>query len=198
MRGDDRGTSLVGNDGADQIFGGVGNDTLSGGFGDDFLDAGNGFDDSLFEFADVDFTLTDSLLFGVGVDSLVGIENATLMLFNSLTPRPLSINAAGFGGKTVLVGNEADNVMIGGSGADVMNALGGNDTMQGNNGDDTQFGGSGADTFMTSLGNDQYFGDDGFDTLDFQLASNGVQVSLLSRVAFGDGTDLIDALDVVI
>jgi Ca2+-binding RTX toxin-like protein len=70
--------TLVGGAGNDTLTGGSGNDTLTGNGGQNSLVGGPGFD-TVAESADVDFTLTDSLLtFGAATDALTSIENANL------------------------------------------------------------------------------------------------------------------------
>ena len=73
----------------------------------------------------------------------------------------------GGNGKDILVGTPGDDVLFGGNGNDVLTGGLGNDVLTGGNGDDTLFGG---------LGNDTLTGGNGSD---------------LSKLALGDGTDLI-------
>lgn len=104
LYGDDDDDELYGVGYADALFGGRGNDTFWAGPGDDFLDGGEGNDilngeegddrftgglgddrfvggvgtDRLDETGDVDFTLTDVSLTGLGSDTLDSIEIAVL------------------------------------------------------------------------------------------------------------------------
>lgn len=68
---------LLGGAGDDTLIGGMGNDTLTGALGNDSLDGGDGTD-RLTESANVDFTLGNASLTGVGADTLAGFENASL------------------------------------------------------------------------------------------------------------------------
>ncbi len=75
---------LAGGTAADQLYGNEGNDSISGGLGDDDLDGG--IDDGigatdvncLYETANVDFTLTNTNLVGVGTDTLANFQIAKL------------------------------------------------------------------------------------------------------------------------
>ncbi|MEH1816475.1 MAG: hypothetical protein V7L09_29320, partial [Nostoc sp.] len=68
---------LYGQDGSDRLIGGLGDDSLYGGAGDDIFDGGDG-NDLLSESADVNFTLTNSQLLGLGNDILSNIEQVIL------------------------------------------------------------------------------------------------------------------------
>jgi Ca2+-binding RTX toxin-like protein len=104
LYGDDNDDELYGVGYADSLFGGRGNDTFWAGSGNDFLDGGEGDDklngeegddrftaglgddrfvggtgiDRIDETGDVDFTLTDVSLTGLGSDTLDSIEIAVL------------------------------------------------------------------------------------------------------------------------
>lgn len=68
---------LVGAGGADTLNGGAGNDTLTGRLGNDSLDGGAG-SNTLIESANVNFTLTNTTLSGVGSDKLFNLHVANL------------------------------------------------------------------------------------------------------------------------
>ncbi len=68
---------IAGSQLADQINGGADNDFLLGGLGDDQLNGGPGVD-TLLEKADVNFSLADDSLTGLGIDALLSIERAEL------------------------------------------------------------------------------------------------------------------------
>lgn len=59
-----------------------------------------------------------------------------------------------------LVGDELDNVLIGGIGHDTLMGLDGGDLLYGGIGDDVLIGGTGADTMCGGLGSDTYYVDD--------------------------------------
>jgi len=96
---------------------------LSGGDGDDNLIGGKGTD-RVQEHGDVDFTLTDSQLSGLGTDTLTGIEQAYLSGGSGNNRLDVSQFTGNF---TVLSGGEGDNSLIGGSGVDLVRERGDSD-----------------------------------------------------------------------
>ena len=148
--GNDR---LNGGDGNDTLYGGADNDVLKGALGDDTMYGGTG-DDTYF----VD-SLSDQVIenFGEGTDWVrvyvdgyempANVENA----FVSVAP--------GY-----FLGNELDNLIIGGSGNDILNGHFGNDTIKGGAGADTLAGGYGDDTHNGGPGDDWLWGSVGADT----------------------------------
>ena len=68
---------LDGGDGNDRLFGQAGNDTLCGQLGNDRLDGGSGLN-KLTEFGNVNFTITNTSLSGVGTDTLANLQVAEL------------------------------------------------------------------------------------------------------------------------
>ena len=72
--GDD---TLEGEAGHDDIRGQSGDDVVQGGQGNDTIDGGDG-SDSFKESGDVDFTLTDAFLIGIGTDQLANLETVEL------------------------------------------------------------------------------------------------------------------------
>jgi Ca2+-binding RTX toxin-like protein len=74
MDGDD---VLIGGSNADILSGGDGNDTLEGGLGDDSLYGGADYD-TVIQTGDVDMTLSDTQLTGLGTDTLGSIEAVVL------------------------------------------------------------------------------------------------------------------------
>jgi Ca2+-binding RTX toxin-like protein len=115
---------LLGNGGDNRIDGGAGNDTLQGGAGDDRLDGGVGIDTASWAGSatgvTVDLSLTGPQATGVGIDTLVAIENLQ-----------------GGNGHDRLLGNGGDNRIDGGAG---------DDTIDGGAGSDLLLGGLGVDT----------------------------------------------------
>ena len=75
--GGDGNDALNGAAGLDVLNGGAGNDTLSGGLGNDSLDGGIGTN-TLTESGNVNFTLTNTSLVGVGTDALAKLQVANL------------------------------------------------------------------------------------------------------------------------
>lgn len=212
LLGGDGSDTVLGGSQPDALMGGDGNDELMGGLGDDELDCGGGDADMIVEAGNADFVLTDTSLSGLGDDALFDCEEAMLALTDPVggspaarggapggpAPAGRNINASGFGGKTVLVGNSESNRMIGGVGAAVIQGNGGDDTIGGGGSDDTQSGGDGDDVFLNSLGNDSFNGELGNDLLDLSTASNGVTVDLTLGTLNGQGIDTTVGIERVI
>ncbi len=208
--------TLEGESGNDDIRGQSGNDVITGGLGNDTIDGGDG-SDNLIESADVDFTLTDASLVGVGTDQLANLE--TVELVGGFSGN--LFDASGFSGDTILRGLAGADTLVGGSGNDILIGYAGRDRLFGNGGDDTilgsagsdyldggdgndrlrgqggsrdeLFGGSGNDELDGGAGNDSLSGDDGQDTLNGESGNdllNGGEGddSLLG----GNGADIIN------
>ncbi len=131
---------LDGGAGNDSLNGQGGSDVLTGGLGDDSLDGAAG-SDRVQEAGDVNFTLTNTSLIGLGNDTLAGIELATL----DGGVRGNVIDASAFTGSSVLRGGDGNDSLIAGSAADVL---------RGGNGDDVLTGGLGNDQLIGNSGND--------------------------------------------
>jgi len=104
---------LYGEAGNDTLLGGSGNDVLEGGSGDDLLIGGTGVD-RVRGAGDVDLTLTDTTLTGLGTDTLDSIEHADLtgglganVLDGSAFSGALVIFDTGGGGDDTLIGRAA-------------------------------------------------------------------------------------------
>jgi hypothetical protein len=153
------------------IAGGEGEDVLIGGPSNDAIDGGGGHLDAVFAVGDVDFTLSDTSLTGLGTDALTGIE----VVFISGGPAARVIDASSFTGSlSVLAGGGNDRV-TGGSGRDILFGEGGKDRVAGRGGRDfligggqadRLLGGAGADSLGGRRGNDRLFGGSGKDRLD--------------------------------
>ncbi|BAY22680.1 hypothetical protein NIES2100_24430 [Calothrix sp. NIES-2100] len=171
---------LYGQDGNDSLIAGAGNDILYGGLGDDILDGGDNID-SLSESANVNFTLTNTQLIGLGNDSLSNIERVTLT--GGVDDNTL--DASGFTmGSVYLYGGVGNDIVIGGSNNDTLNGQDGSDRLIGNAGNDYLYGGAGDDTLMGGAGNDLLYGQTGADIVVL-VSGNGTD----SVSGFEDGID---------
>ncbi|NKE48729.1 hypothetical protein HB662_28445, partial [Roseomonas frigidaquae] len=147
LTGDGGANRLDGADAADTLAGEGGDDTLLGGAGADLLIGGAGED--IASYATSDAAVTVDLLAGVGLgghaegDSLVGVEGLT--------------------------GSRHGDLLVGDSGANVIEGLAGADTILGGDGDDLVAGGGGADLLD---------GGDGQDRLLYAGTAVAVQVDL--------------------
>ncbi|MEL7009684.1 MAG: tandem-95 repeat protein, partial [Cyanobacteria bacterium J06588_4] len=181
LRGHSGNDLLNGGDGDDSLFGSYGNDTLSGGAGSDLI----------LEYGNVNFTLTDTSLTGLGVDTLDSIELANLYgrdganLIDATAANNIATVIKGEGGDDTLMGSQMSDSIFGGSG---------NDVLYGSRGNDTLIGNSGADVFVieSAAGMDtiQDF-EDGVDS--FGLTS--LSFSDLSVTISGAGVLIIDTTD---
>ncbi len=158
--------TLSGDGAANKLMGGEGNDTLDGRSGADYLDGGAG-NDRLIGSTD-DFMIdggdnTDTVDFS---DNSNGIEvalnnssNGTIINIGGAGATTTKIknveNVAGSHFKDIITGDNADNLLIGGS-----------TTITSRSGDDTISGGSGADVIVgdmqvaSTIGSGLYGGDD--------------------------------------
>jgi Ca2+-binding RTX toxin-like protein len=179
ITGGDGADLLSGMDGDDILEGGDGPDTFRGGAGNDvFIGGGTGGDTADYTLAGsavrVDLTKTQVLNDGDGgVDTLIGIENAT--------------------------GSAFDDVLIGDSGANVLNGGLGRDTLIGGQGDDVLMGGAGAaNTLQGGFGNDRYvvsavgdsiveFADQGVDIVETALSTMTLAANIENLTYTGTG-----------
>ncbi|WP_375478733.1 DUF4347 domain-containing protein [uncultured Nostoc sp.] len=171
---------LYGQDGNDCLIGGTGNDYLYGGKGDDILDGGDGID-SVSESADVNFTLTNTQLVGLGNDSPINIERVTLTggISNN------TLNASSFTIASVyLYGGNGNDSLLGGSNNDYLYGQNDSDRLIGNAGNDYLYGGAGDDILIGGAGNDLLYGQTGADI--FVLASGNGSDTIFD---FKDGID---------
>jgi Ca2+-binding RTX toxin-like protein len=139
---------LTGGSGSDSLLGGDGNDTLTGGLGNDSLSGGSGID-TVRESGNVNFTLTNISLTGLGTDTLAGMNSANLTggignnTINASAFTQGSVTLDGGLGNDILTGGFASDILIGGDGNDVLRGAGSNngvgsiDTLTGNVGNDT-------------------------------------------------------------
>lgn len=128
-----------------------------------------------------------------GNDVLIAIENLFGSAFND-----------------ELYGSESDNVLLGGSGGDLITGRGGIDeanyalalsmvianlsthSASGGAGNDVLFGGNGNDTLMGHGGGDEIDGEAGVDTVSYRLAAGNVNVNLGNGTVSGaEGSDTL-------
>ena len=119
--------------------------TLTGGLGNDTF-IGGAMPDTLVETGDVNFTLTNSQLTGLGTDTLSGINAAVL----TGGPSANLIDASGFSNPVTLNGLDGNDTLFGGSASDRIDGGNGNDRISGGAGANTLFGGDGIDCLVES------------------------------------------------
>ena len=148
------------------LRGGLGNDTFTGTAQGDSIDGGGGIDRVVETGGD--FTLADSQLTGLGADSLLSIEEASLTGNASAN----TITAASFSGAVTLDGGPGADTLIGGLG---------NDSLVGGDDDDTLTGGLGDDQIVGGLGNNLL--------RETAPITPSVQFTLTNNSLIGLGTD---------
>lgn len=180
--------TLEGRSGNDALYGGAGNDSLSGGESDDLLhggagndviDGGSGIDTASWAFAapGTDRGEIASSSFGhLDVDLAAGV--ATFRLFSGGQENDTLTgveNIIGGDGDDTLRGDNRDNMLSGGAGADRLEGRGGNDVLVLDDAD-VALGGDGDDRFVIGLGDMTIDGGDGDDTLDFGTFKGTIRI----------------------
>jgi Ca2+-binding RTX toxin-like protein len=157
----------------DTLIGSAGDDEFAGQDGDDSIVGGTGFDTVYYDDGAVNgpvsVNLASTTATGDGTDTLVGIEGVVGSEFND-----------------TMFGDGNANAFVGGFGNDSLVGSGGNDTLQGDDGDDTLAGGD---------GNDLMVGGNGFDIFGYSNLVVGLNVSLATGVATGNGNDTLSGID---
>lgn len=193
--------TLAGGDGDDILLGQNGDgDVLTGGLGNDTLSGGDG-DDIVAESGDVNFTLTNFLLTGLGSDQLVSIEGVSIvggmganLIDASASTKPITL--VGGAGNDTLLGGSVNDVLGGNSGNDSIVGGSGNDIITGLDGNDVVNAGAGLDTVDGGNGNDTITGDDGNDSLRGSAGNDSIQgLSGDDVLLGGDGNDNLQGGD---
>ncbi|MEA5575695.1 hypothetical protein [Anabaena sp. UHCC 0451] len=147
---------LLGNSNDNVLNGLHGNDKLTGGLGNDNINGGDGRD-TISESADVNFTVTEGTLTGLGTDTFSNIEIVKLtagVSNNIFDASALTTTSAN------LYGRDGDDTLTGGAANDLLSGGAGNDNLTGGLGNDRLY--LGTDT-VTDVVN--YNSGDGFDSV---------------------------------
>ncbi len=141
-------------------------------------------------------TLAGSNLYGQGGNDIIyGNDQVQFMGGNEGD----DILDAG-GGNDMLWGGDGRDRLLGGAGNDTLlgdidndagikGVFANDDYLDGGDGNDRLEGGGGNDMLIGGSGNDSIDGGDGIDTVSFLLSGTGVQASLVSGTATGEGSD---------
>ena len=166
---------LAGEDGKDSLYGGIDNDQLGGGIGDDLINGSDGIDVVTFVAGGVSVTVDLSLLVaqntGLGLDTLIGIEN--------------------------LVSGTGNDKLIGDAAANEFRSGFGDDTLVSWEGDDSLYGEDGDDQLGAGIGNDLIDGGLGSDTAVFTVGGFDavVDLQILGGQATGYGFDSLISIE---
>lgn len=180
--------SIEGGSGNDTLMGGKGSDVLTGGNGNDHLVGGPGVD-RVVESGNVNFTLSNTSLTGLGTDVLSGIERASL----TGGPGDNTFNIASFTGAATLAGAAGSDTLIGSNAANTWSITAANAGKVGNDtfsSIENLTGGSANDTFIFSKGKliaGTIDGGGGVNTLNYAAYLSPVTVNLLLGMATGTG-----------
>jgi Ca2+-binding RTX toxin-like protein len=172
--------SLSGGAGNDHLQGENGNDTLTGGGGADVLSGGAGLDKASYTTRTKRVTVT----IGLGAnDGSAGEKD------NVLDDVEIVLGGSG---SDVLTGEDGANTLAGGAGADQLNGLGGDDNLNGGTGADVLAGGSGDEVITGGPSPDKISGGSGDDVINAKDSSK-------DTIDCGTGSDrvTVDAIDVV-
>ena len=185
--GDNRADGDAGNDMI--VAGPDGVQFLRGGEGNDILIGLSGLDDTVEEFGDYHFTLSNTQLVSddgngtVYTDLLFGMEAADL---HAMGTGDHTIDAFAFSGDTSLTVDDGTNTIYGSDSDQHTDSIYGGlgaDTIEANAGDDDIFGNDGDDIISGGAGDDDIYGDDGNDILS---GNSGVD-----HIEGGDGNDTL-------
>jgi Ca2+-binding RTX toxin-like protein len=190
---------LLGGAGQDSLNGGDGGDTLVGGADNDFLIGGTGTPNTM-----IGGTGNDTYYVSAAGDSIVELAGqGTDQVRTDLASHTLAANVeqlifigtGAFNG----VGNDSENLIIGGNDNDLLNGGLGSDTLSGGSGNDIFVGGDGdANTMIGGTGNDIYFvsvlGDsvveadgEGTDQVRTAIASYTLNANIEQLIYIGSG-----------
>ena len=141
---------LFGGDGDDSITGNASNEIILMDLGNDTIQGNGGTDRIVATNLKGAVRLDDTLLTGLGSDSIHGIEEAQLLAGASAA----QINASAFSGVVTLTGGNGSDSLTGTGNADVISGGAGNDTIKAGGGNDILSGGAGNDSIDGEAGDD--------------------------------------------
>ena len=193
---------LTGNTLANTITGGPGNDTITGADGNDSLYGGTGNDIYRFHAvtsAETDFVAeylnqgTDTLDFSaLSIGVTLGLNTNSIQTAHANRTVQLNLNVTfeiliGGSGNDILTGNGLANTLTGNAGNDLLAGGSGNDLLLGNAGNDLLFGDAGSDSLVGGVGDDAYYPG---------IAPTSAETDNLTELP-GEGSDIIFFADVI-
>ncbi len=141
---------MFGGEGDDNITGNASDETIPMDAGNDTINGNGGIDRVVATNLRGAVVFNDTLLTGLGSDSISGIEQAQL----SAGTVAAQINASSFSGAVTLSGGNGHDLLTGTGLADVISGGSGNDTLRAGGGNDTLSGGAGTDSIDGEAGDD--------------------------------------------
>ena len=165
VMGSEEADDITGSRYNDVLLGGDGNDILKGGAGTDFIDGGSGIDTVSYRGETVGVYIalagagyaTFSRADGSDYDYILNVER----IHGSLSDDVLVGDSA----DNELIGYAGNDIIYGGGGVDDLRGVAGDDTIYGNAGNDNIRGDDGADTIYGGAGDDTITGGTGADTI---------------------------------
>lgn len=178
---------LRGAGGDDSIDGAAGDDRIAGDDGDDWLDGGVGGTDHIWGGTGDDVILNAEHAYGGAGDDVIGFRPTPHGNYPDFVPRSPALATLYGTEPRIAHGGDGDDVVIGSSGADLLDGGPGDDKLIGLDGDDRLFGGAGDDRLVAQWGSNMLDGGDGNDTLYAPARTAGAQNS----VHGGEGDDTL-------
>jgi Ca2+-binding RTX toxin-like protein len=169
--------TLFGNGGDDVLIGGAGLDKLNGGTGADSM--AGGLNSDTYYVDNVGDVVTENA--GEGIDTVISSIDYTLGAnVEKLTLTGTAVNGTGNALANTIRGDDLDNMLDGGAGADAMSGGKGNDTYIADNINDRAFEavGEGTDTVLSSV--------------TFKLGSNVENLTLTGLAAVNGNGNVLD------
>ncbi|HNL36672.1 MAG TPA: calcium-binding protein, partial [Agitococcus sp.] len=185
INGTNNNEMLLGTNGDDTLYGLAGNDTLFGLEGNDTLDGGTGIDSLSGDLGDDQYSVDDTNdivveLINQGKDSVLSTVTYTLSanLENLTLLGNLAINGTGNDSANLILGNSANNILVGGGGFDTIEGGSGDDSITGGGTTDKLYGQDGNDTLTGGGGSDELYGGAGNDLLSTVGAGEAIPPTL--------------------
>ncbi len=171
---------VLGGSGSDRLIGGSENDDLNGGQGSDLLRGSLG---------------RDVLIDGSGNDQNGGGSGNDTVSYQK-SPMPIHADLGlgiiqGWGSDRIttverLVGSSFNDLLIGAAGSQALDGAPGDDMIDGLQGKDRLMGGNGADSLN---------GGEGFDEVSYSGSERGIEASLETKAATGQGKDVFNSIE---
>ncbi|AEQ51579.1 calcium-binding protein [Pelagibacterium halotolerans] len=199
--GEDGDDTILGEHGNDRLFGGAGDDFISGGAGNDLLGDGAGADKMLGDAGDDTIIVSadaapDVFDGGAGSDTL-DLSVATKPVLVDLEEQSAQGEEIGedkVANFEIVIGGSGDDLIAGDAASEALHGGGGDDEIHDGAGSDTVEGGEGDDRIVVALDadDDTFDGGEGADQLDLSDTTVGVTVNLetgqISSVEIGNDT----------